>query len=98
MAERRIVYLVALVGSIIFYLLYQKWLSWVVLMAVLSDEGKPVRLRWLTALCYFYEGPIPPELEPEAMEYLSDFLSCGEPGTAGPKLLDWERDAPEIIA
>lgn len=68
------------------------------LMAVLSDEGKPVRLRWLTALCYFYEGPIPPELEPEAMEYLSDFLSCGEPGTAGPKLLDWERDAPEIIA
>lgn len=40
MAERRIVYLVALVGSIIFYLLYQKWLSWVVLMAVL----------WLPAL------------------------------------------------
>lgn len=40
MAERRIVYLVALVSSIIFYLLYQKWLSWVVLMAVL----------WLPAL------------------------------------------------
>lgn len=68
------------------------------LMALLSDEGRPAHLRWLTALHYFYEKPIPRPLEEEAMAYLSDFLSCGEPGTPGPKLLDWQADAPEIIA
>lgn len=68
------------------------------LMAVLTDEGRPAHLRWLTALCYFYEVPIPPGMEQEAMAYLADFLSCGEPGTPGPKLLDWTQDAPEIIA
>ena len=68
------------------------------LMAVLSDEGRPVHLRWLTALHYFYEKPIPQPVEEAAMAYLSDFLSCGETGTPGPKLLDWQTDAPEIIA
>lgn len=68
------------------------------LMAVLSDEGRPAYLRWLTALEYFYEKPIPAKLEQEAMAYLSDFLSCGETGTPGPKLMDWQTDAPEIIA
>lgn len=68
------------------------------LMALLSDEGRPAHLRWLTALAYFYECPIPHHLEQAAMEYLSDFLTCGEPGSPGPKLLDWQTDAPEIIA
>ena len=68
------------------------------LMTVLSDEGRPAHLRWLTALAYFYECPVPHHLEQAAMEYLSDFLSCGEQGTPGPKLLDWQTDAPEIIA
>lgn len=68
------------------------------LIAVLSDEGKPAQLRWLTALAYFYEKPIPQALEEAAMAYLSDFLSYGEAGTPGPKLLDWRIDAPEIIA
>lgn len=68
------------------------------LMSLLSDEGKHPRLRWLTALAYFYETPIPPALEGEAMAYLSDFLTCGEAGAPGPKLLDWQIDAPEIIA
>ena len=68
------------------------------LIAVLADEGRPVQLRWLTALAYFYERPIPQSLEEAAMAYLSDFLSYGETGTPGPKLLDWQVDAPEIIA
>ena len=68
------------------------------LIAVLSDESRPAQLRWLTALAYFYEVPIPRSLEEAAMACLSDFLSCGEPGTPGPRLLDWETDAPEIIA
>ena len=68
------------------------------LMALLSDEERPAHLRWLTALAYFYEAPVPPRLESLAMAYLSDFLSCGETGAPGPKLLDWQVDAPEIIA
>ena len=68
------------------------------LMALLQDESRPAQLRWLTALAYFYARPVPPELEADAMAYLSDFLSCGETGAPGPKLLDWQLDAPEIIA
>ncbi len=68
------------------------------LMALLSDGERPAHLRWLTALAYFYEAPIPARLEADAMAYLGDFLTCGETGTPGPKLLDWKLDAPEIIA
>ena len=68
------------------------------LTAVLSNEKRPAHLRWLTALHYFYEKEVPRHMEQEAMEYLSSFLSCGETGTPGPKLLDWQVDAPEIIA
>lgn len=68
------------------------------LLALLQDESRPAQLRWLTALAYFYERPVPPALEGDAMAYLSDFLSCGETGAPGPKLLDWQLDAPEIIA
>ena len=32
------------------------------------------------------------------MAYLSSFLTCGDPGSPGPKLLDWQRDAAAIIA
>ena len=68
------------------------------LIALLSDESRPAHLRWLTALCYFYERRIPVPPEAQAMTYLGQFLSCGEEGTPGPKLLDWNTDAPEIIA
>ena len=33
-----------------------------------------------------------------AIAYLSDFLSCGQPGSNGVKLMDWQQDAPEIIS
>ena len=68
------------------------------LMTLLSDGSRPEGMRWLRALAYFYQAPIPRESEPEAMAYLSDFLTCGERGTPGPKLLDWQQDAQEIIA
>lgn len=68
------------------------------LLRLFADESRPAYLRWLTALHYFYEKPIPASLENRAMTYLGEFLSCGEQGSPGPKLLDWELDAPEIIA
>ena len=68
------------------------------ILSVLGDEARPAWFRWLTALAMFYDDPIPRELEGDAMAYLSSFLTCGDPGSPGPKLLDWQRDAAAIIA
>ena len=65
---------------------------------ILSDEGRPELYRWYLALAYFFLRPIPRQREGEAMAYMAEFLSCGDPGRPGPKLLDWQLDAPEIIA
>jgi len=68
------------------------------ILKLLGEENRPQWLRWYMALDRFYRKPIPLGLEGEAMEYLSRFLTCGEPGRPGPRLLDWELDAPEILA
>lgn len=62
----------------------------------LGDENLPPLLRWLTALELFYD-PVPQDLE-AAMAYLGEFVAWGQPGGPGPKLLDWQADAPLIIA
>ena len=67
-------------------------------LQVLGDAGRPEFLRWHMALHLFYEAPIPRELEPQAMEYLASFLTCGARDAPGPKLFDWERDAHLIVA
>lgn len=66
--------------------------------SVLNDEKKPELVRWYTAISYFFKEEIPTKLRFAAMEYLADFLTCGEAGTPGPKLFDWEQDATAIIA
>ena len=43
MARRRIVYLLALIGSLIFYIVYQQWFAWILLQVV-------VFLPWLSLL------------------------------------------------
>lgn len=65
-----------------------------------NDPDLPESFRWRIALAVFYEGDIPREQRPEAMEYLCWFLNCGsqEEGKPAPKLLDWEQDAKLIIA
>lgn len=57
-------------------------------------------LRWRIALALFYEGQIPQKSEREAMEYLAFFIRCGqqEEVNPGPKLIDWQQDAPAIIS
>ena len=67
------------------------------ILGVLGDEGKLPLLRWYMALELFYEKPIPRQQEQAAMEYLSAFLTCGEPAAPGPKLLDWQHDGSLII-
>ena len=66
--------------------------------SVLNDGEKPEILRWYTAISYFFTVDIPPRHFGEAMEYLAQFLTCGEMGRPGPKLFDWEQDATAIIA
>lgn len=65
----------------------------------LNDPDRPDWLRWQIAIGLFFEGDIPEEHQSEAMQYLADFISCGEEqSAAGPKLLDWEQDAQIIAA
>lgn len=65
----------------------------------LDDPDQPEYIRWRIALALFYEGEIPAEHRQEAMEYLAEFIACGEKNVRpGLKLLDWEQDAQVIVA
>lgn len=65
----------------------------------LNDLQQPEWLRWQVAIALFFEGEIPEEHQSDAMQYLADFIACGEEQSApGPKLLDWEQDAQIIVA
>lgn len=70
------------------------------IFSYLDDPDLPEYLRWQIALALFYEGEISPEDQQEAIDYLLTFLNCGkqEQSKPGPKLLDWEQDAPMIVA
>ena len=65
----------------------------------LDDPEKPEFIRLRIAVALFYDGEIPEEYLMEALEYLSEFISCGNQNNKpGPKLLDWEQDAQVIVA
>lgn len=65
----------------------------------LNDSARPEYIRWQIALGLFYEGNIPEQLQREAMEFLSEFVSYGEKNTqSGPKLMDWKQDSQIIIS
>lgn len=69
------------------------------IMKYLNDPDTPEFLRWQIAIALFYEGDIPYEHQYEAMEYLANFIACGETDTKpGPVLLDWEQDVLTIVA
>ena len=63
-----------------------------------QNEQLPEFLRWEVALTLFYREDIPAEHRQEAMEQLAQFVTCGQPGKPGPRLLDWEHDAMAIVA
>ena len=70
------------------------------IFSYLDDPALPVYLRWRIALALFYKGEIPEENWQEAISYLVKFLNCGkeDAGRPAPKLLDWQQDAPMIVA
>lgn len=63
-----------------------------------QNEELPEFLRWEVALTLFYRQPVPDGCRVEAMEALANFVTCGQQGKPGPRLLDWEHDAMAIVA
>lgn len=70
------------------------------IFSYLQDETLPEFVRWHIALALFYEEEIPDGDFSEAAAYFCRFVNCGreEPKDPGAQLLDWERDAQEIVA
>lgn len=63
-----------------------------------EDESLPEIFRWLVALRLFYRQEIDPKDRQAAMEYLAQFLACGQDTTGGLPLFHWDRDADAVIA
>ena len=69
-----------------------------------GDQGETLlpEERWYVAMTLFYRDfpRMPPALYPEAARRLAEFIAGGRPDMAppGPRLLDWQRDAPMIVA
>lgn len=82
------------------YALHTDYRDILEIFSYLDDPALPNYLRWKIALALFYEGKIPEEDQQEAIAFLLTFLNCGkeEKGSPGPKLLDWQQDAPMIVA
>ena len=69
------------------------------IFSYLDDPDLAEFVRWRIGVGLFYEGEVPEEVLSEAIEYLIEFISCGQPEQKpGPKLLDWETDAMTIIS
>ena len=66
----------------------------------LQKDDYPEFLRWRIALALFYEEQIPDEDCQAAADYFTWFINGGrqDAGDPGPRLLDWEQDAQEIVA
>lgn len=69
------------------------------IISYLNDVNTPDWLKWQIALALFYDEEIPEIYQAEAMNFLSEFIACGEDEeTPGPKLIDWDHDATAIVA
>lgn len=70
------------------------------IFSYLEDPDLPEYIRWQVALGLFYEDPLEDDHFLQGAEYFVWFANGGKEDTqpAGPKLLDWERDAQMIVA
>lgn len=67
------------------------------IFSYLENPELPDFVKWRVALRLFYGADIPEKDRQEAMAYFAEFLSMGQKGAAGPRLLCWKQDAPVII-
>lgn len=69
---------------------------------ILQNEDKHERVRILVALSLFYDDfdAMAPEHYQDAVEWMMDFIACGETddGKPQPKLIDWQQDRMIIAA
>lgn len=68
------------------------------IFSYLEDPDLPEPVRWRIALALFYEQPVPEDMLQSALDYLVDFLQCGQTDRPGPRLMDWQHDAQAILA
>ena len=70
------------------------------IFSYLESPDWPDFFRWQVALALFYKEPLEPAHFQEGAAYFSWFVGGGQPeeSTVAPKLLDWEKDAPLIVA
>lgn len=81
------------------YRLYTDYRDILEIFSYLNDPELPEFVRWEVALRLFYDRPVAEAQKEEAAGYLTWFLTAGQPEEKpGPRLLDWEADAPAIIA
>ena len=73
------------------------WRDALAVMAILEEEG-PVWQRWFRAIDRFFVERVPDELLAEAAKFLEHFLTAGQVCQPGPKRMDWQQDAMEIIS
>ncbi len=81
------------------YTLHTDYRDILEIICYLQDPDLTEFERWEVALALFYEGGVAPEHRQAALDYLAWFIRAGQDEAApAPKLLDWEQDAPAIIA
>lgn len=69
------------------------------IFSYLNDPDLPEFVRWEVALTLFYGENIPETNRAEAAAFFGTFVTGGQQEEKpGPRLLDWEKDAPAIIA
>lgn len=73
------------------------WRDALAVMAILEEDG-PVWQRWFRAIDRFFVQPVPDSLLGEAARFLEHFLTAGQTSAPGPKRMDWQQDAMEVIA
>lgn len=69
------------------------------IFSYLEDPELPEFLRWRIAVALFYDRPVPDAHLQQAMEYLAFFITAGQQERGmSRRLLDWQQDAPMIMA
>lgn len=73
------------------------WRDALAVMAILEEEG-PEWARWFRAIDRFFVQRVPDALLMEAARFLEHFLTAGQTCAPGPKRMDWQQDAMEILS
>lgn len=74
-----------------------RWQDAMAVLEILEGDG-PQWLRWFRAVDRFFVQTVPDSLLVEAAKFMEHFLTAGQTSAPGPKRMDWQQDAMEIIS